>query len=90
MLLAVFRPAVRQLAGAQWRLVVPYGVTIGDGVKHLAALPLLFNPGDKFEYSLGVDVLGRFVEVVSGKPLESLNLGSSGELPNDYHASKKD
>ena len=44
--------------------------TIADNVKHLAALPLLFNPGDRFEYSLGVDVLGRLVEVVSGKPLD--------------------
>jgi CubicO group peptidase (beta-lactamase class C family) len=44
--------------------------TIADNVKHLAALPLLFNPGDRFEYSLGVDVLGRLVEIVSGKPLD--------------------
>jgi hypothetical protein len=41
-----------------------YDGTIGDSVKRLAALPLLFNPGDRFEYSLGVDVLGRLVEVV--------------------------
>jgi len=47
-----------------------YDGTIGDSAKQLAALPLLFNPGDKFEYSLGVDVLGRVVEVVSGKPLD--------------------
>ncbi|HTW30344.1 MAG TPA: serine hydrolase domain-containing protein [Candidatus Sulfotelmatobacter sp.] len=44
--------------------------TIGDSVKHLASVPLLFNPGDRFEYSLSVDVLGRLVEVVSGKPLD--------------------
>ena len=44
--------------------------TIADNVKHLAALPLLFNPGDRFEYSLGVDLSGRLVEVVSGKPLD--------------------
>ena len=50
--------------------LVPYDGTIGDSVKHLAGLPLLFNPGDRFEYSLGVDVLGRLVEVVSGKPLD--------------------
>lgn len=47
-----------------------YDGTIADGVKSLAGLPLLFNPGDRFEYSLGVDVLGRLVEVVSGKPLD--------------------
>jgi len=50
--------------------LLQYDGTIGDSVKHLAALPLLFNPGDRFEYSLGVDVLGRFVEVVSGKPFD--------------------
>lgn len=44
-----------------------YDGTIGDSVKHLAALPLLFNPGDRFEYSLGVDVLGYLVEVISGQ-----------------------
>ena len=50
--------------------LLQYDGTIGDSVKHLAAQPLLFNPGDRFEYSLGVDVLGRLVEVVSGKPLD--------------------
>lgn len=50
--------------------LLPYDGTIGDSVKHLAAIPLLFNPGDRFEYSLGVDVLGRLVEVLSGKPLD--------------------
>jgi CubicO group peptidase (beta-lactamase class C family) len=50
--------------------LLPYDGTIGDSVKHLAGLPLLFNPGDRFEYSLGVDVLGRLVEVVSGQPLD--------------------
>lgn len=50
--------------------LLAYDGTIGDSVKHLAAQPLLFNPGDRFEYSLGVDVLGRLVEVLSGKPLD--------------------
>ena len=50
--------------------LLQYDGTIGDSVKHLAGLPLLFNPGDRFEYSLGVDVLGRLVEVVSGQPLD--------------------
>jgi CubicO group peptidase (beta-lactamase class C family) len=40
-------------------------------VKHLARLPLLFNPGEKWEYSLGVDVLGYLVQVVSGKTLDA-------------------
>lgn len=50
--------------------LLPYDGTIEDSVKRLASLPLLFNPGDRFEYSLGVDVLGRLVEVISGKTLD--------------------
>ncbi len=51
--------------------LLPYDGTIEDSVKHLAGVPLLFNPGERWEYSLGVDVLGRLVEVVSGKPLDA-------------------
>lgn len=50
--------------------LLPYDGTIEVSVKRLAGVPLLFNPGDRWEYSLGVDVLGRLVEVASGKPLD--------------------
>ncbi len=50
--------------------LLPYDGTIADSTKRLASLPLLFNPGEKWEYGLSVDVLGRLVEVVSGKPLD--------------------
>jgi CubicO group peptidase (beta-lactamase class C family) len=50
--------------------MLPYDGTIEDSVKRLAAQPLLFNPGEKWEYGLSDDVLGRLVEVVSGKPLD--------------------
>ena len=35
------------------------------------ALPLAFPPGTRWEYSVGIDVLGRVIEVVSGKSLEA-------------------
>ncbi|MBT5812957.1 MAG: beta-lactamase family protein [Opitutales bacterium] len=41
-------------------------ITIGDSVKKLAKLPLHFHPGDEYRYSEGLDVLGYFIEVVSG------------------------
>ena len=50
--------------------MLPYDGTIEDSVKRLAGVPLLFNPGDRWEYGLSVDVLGRLVEVISGKPLD--------------------
>jgi len=43
--------------------------TVGEMVDRLATLPLLHQPGARFTYSLGVDVLGRVVEVVSGRSL---------------------
>ncbi len=43
--------------------------TVGEMVDRLAGLPLLHQPGERFTYSLGVDVLGRVVEVVSGQSL---------------------
>ncbi len=48
----------------------PYKGTIADNVRSLAAVPLLFSPGEKWNYSLSIDVLGRLVEVVSGMPFD--------------------
>src|SRR5690554_6990395 len=45
-------------------------VKIGDVIKKLAKLPLHHNPGEKFTYSMGIDVLGYLIEVVSGMPFD--------------------
>ena len=45
-------------------------VTIEESVKNLAALPLHHNPGEQYTYSEGLDVLGYFIEVVSGMPFD--------------------
>lgn len=50
--------------------LMQYDGTIAESTKNLAAQPLLFSPGDRWEYSLSVDVLGRLVEVVSGQSLD--------------------
>lgn len=42
---------------------------LGQMVDRVAALPLAFAPGSRWEYSVAIDVLGRVVEVVSGKSL---------------------
>ncbi len=43
---------------------------LADVVRDLATLPLAFQPGSRWEYSVSTDVLGRVVEVVSGQPLD--------------------
>jgi len=45
-------------------------ITIEENVKKLAKLPLHHNPGDAYVYSEGLDVLGYFIEVMSGMPLD--------------------
>jgi len=43
---------------------------IASFVASLGALPLLHQPGEVWEYSIGYDVLGRVIEVVSGQPFD--------------------
>jgi CubicO group peptidase (beta-lactamase class C family) len=45
-------------------------VKIGDNVRKLAKLPLHHVPGDKYVYSEGLDVMGYFIELMSGMPFD--------------------
>lgn len=45
-------------------------VSIEENTKRLATLPLHHQPGEKYVYSEGLDVLGYLVEIVSGKPFD--------------------
>lgn len=45
-------------------------LTIEENIKILAKLPLHHHPGEKFTYSEGLDVLGYFIEIMSGMPLD--------------------
>jgi CubicO group peptidase (beta-lactamase class C family) len=44
--------------------------TLKDFVSRLARLPLAHQPGEVWEYGHSPDVLGRIIEVVSGRPLD--------------------
>ncbi len=60
-------PKVKELyakEGVDWKDVTP-----AEQIERLAKVPLAHQPGSTFEYSLSVDVLGRVVEAISGKPL---------------------
>ena len=45
-------------------------ITIAESVKKLAKLPLHHNPGEKFTYSEGLDVVGYLIEILSGMPFD--------------------
>jgi CubicO group peptidase (beta-lactamase class C family) len=44
-------------------------VTSAEFIDRLAKAPLLYQPGTRWEYSFSTDVLGRVVEIASGKSL---------------------
>ncbi|WP_254127017.1 serine hydrolase [Aquihabitans sp. G128] len=56
---------------AGYDLGAPKGATLADACAVWAGLPLLFQPGTEWNYSVASDVLGRFVEVVSGQSLDA-------------------
>ena len=49
--------------------VVNSNQTLAENVDAMAALPLMHQPGEVWEYSLSTDVLGRVVEIVEGASL---------------------
>ena len=48
----------------------PAKATAKDVVEMLTQVPLAFQPGTRWRYSLAIDVLGYLIEVMSGQPLD--------------------
>jgi len=62
--------AIYRAAGYEWG--APPGVDLAGAVDTFAGMPLLFQPGSEWNYSVATDVLGRLVEVTAGKPLDQV------------------
>jgi CubicO group peptidase (beta-lactamase class C family) len=45
--------------------------SLETAIEDLARLPLAFQPGTRWRYSVGIDVAARVIEVISGRPLGS-------------------
>jgi CubicO group peptidase (beta-lactamase class C family) len=48
------------------------GLSIRENLRRLASVPLWFEPGTSFEYSLALDVIGEVLARVEGKPLDAV------------------
>src|SRR6266702_7837621 len=57
-------------AGFEWG--TPRGLDLAECCDRWAALPLLFQPGAEWNYSVATDVLGRVVEVAAGQRLDEV------------------
>ena len=76
-----------------WRDVklMDEGQTNAELVEKLGRLPLMFEPGTTWEYSMSTDVLGRVVEVVSGLSLgEFFATRITGPLGMARHRVRRD
>ena len=60
--------AMYRAAGFEWG--TPPGTDLARACDLWAGLPLLFQPGTEWNYSVATDVLGRVVEVASGQRLD--------------------
>lgn len=79
-------------AGFEWS--TPAGMSLAQACDRWASLPLLFQPGAEWNYSVATDVLGRVVEVVSGQPLDEFFrtriLGPLGMASTAFHVGDED
>lgn len=48
----------------------PNGHGLAETARMVAELPLAFRPGAAWHYSVGIDILGRIIEVASGRGLD--------------------
>ena len=60
--------AMYRAAGYEWG--APPGTDLAAACDQYASIPLLFQPGSEWNYSVSTDVLGRVVEVASGQSLD--------------------
>ena len=59
---------IYRMQGFDW--AAPVGMDLATCCERWAAMPLLFQPGAEWVYSVATDVLGRLVEVISGQSLD--------------------
>ena len=84
------RDAITHTAGLAGNQI--FDSSLKDSVDELATRSLKFQPGTKWQYSPGLNVAGRVVEVVAGKPFEEfvqqrifdpLKMTNTSFFPND-------
>lgn len=63
--------------------------SLEEMIDKLAALPLIFQPGARWNYSIGIDILGRLIELWSGRTfldfLRERLFAPLGMVDTDFH-----
>jgi CubicO group peptidase (beta-lactamase class C family) len=66
----LFDPGTPIFAAYNERKVLNPATPLADMIEQLADLPLIYQPGTSFEYSVAIDVIARLVEIISGQPFD--------------------
>lgn len=67
----VFDPGTPIFKAYNERMVLNPMTPLSDMIDRLEGLPLIYHPGENWEYSVATDVLGRLVEIVSGQKFDA-------------------
>jgi CubicO group peptidase (beta-lactamase class C family) len=63
--------AYRALGYDETTWTFPEGIDLAGAVRDWASVPLLFEPGTSWNYSVATDVLGRLIEIWGGETLDA-------------------
>ena len=90
----LFDPGSAIFTAYNERKVYNPAVPLSGMIDALAELPLVYQPGTSFEYSVAIDVVARLIEVVSGQPfdkfIQSRILGPLGMVDTGFVVPEKD
>jgi CubicO group peptidase (beta-lactamase class C family) len=57
-------------AAMAYQAMTKPGATLKDFSEAVAKEPLMFQPGTSYNYGMGLDILGRYLEALTGQPLD--------------------
>ena len=60
----------QQAAAMAYQAMTRPGTTLKEFSEAVAREPLMFQPGTNYNYGMGLDILGRYLEAITGQPLD--------------------
>jgi CubicO group peptidase (beta-lactamase class C family) len=57
-------------AAMAYQAMMKPGATLKEFSEAVAKEPLMFQPGTNYNYGMGLDILGRYLEAITGQPLD--------------------
>lgn len=62
----------QQAAAMAYQAMTKPGTTLKEFSEAVAKEPLMFQPGTSYNYGMGLDILGRYLEAITGQPLDTI------------------